>query len=284
MMRLIVFFLGALLSFGLIACKNDNSTDQSTSGKKKKLTLKDTVGHTDLVDVTFQADGITFKSFYSKPLIHDKPKPLVLIIPEWWGINDYIRYRAQKIADMGYIGMGVDLYGDGFNTESPKIASEKATYFHTHGKDAYKRFMAALRYAKTIPGVDTNKIAVMGYCFGGGIAGQLAFAGIPVKGVIIFHGDLPQEVPDTNLLKAPMLVLLGDDDKFVSTKDRETFKHNMDKMGGYFKYISYPGAKHAFTNPKSTEVGKKYKLDLAYNEMADESSWRSLEGFLYLIF
>lgn len=276
------FFLLIFISFN--SCRQDKVAGTDSKIIKKKEIKKDTIGHTDLIDISYTGDGMTFKSFYSKPLKHDTLKPLVLVIPEWWGNNDYIRYRVGMVADLGYIAMGVDMYGDGFVTESPKVAAKRSSYFYSHGKEAYKRFMAALKYGKTIPGVDTTKIAVMGYCFGGAIASEMAFAGAPVKGSISYHGELPQEIPDTNLLKAPMLVICGDDDKFVTTQERETFKHNMDKVGGYYKYVSIPGAKHGFTNPRSTELGKKYNLDIAYNKMADEQTWRELQMFLYLIF
>jgi dienelactone hydrolase len=150
---------------------------------------------------------------------------------------------------------------------------------------AKERFFAALDLLKKQPTVDPDRIAAIGYCFGGGVVLNMARQGVDLKGVASFHGSLPAVQPaEPGMVKAKILVLNGADDKFVTPEQIETFKKEMTDAKVDFKFVNYPGAVHAFTNPEATENGKKFNLPLAYNAKADKESWKELKKFFAEIF
>jgi dienelactone hydrolase len=150
---------------------------------------------------------------------------------------------------------------------------------------AKERFLAALEFLKKQPTVDPANIAAIGYCFGGGVVLNMARQGIDLKGIASFHGSLAVVKPDKPTpIKAAVRVYNGADDKFVPAEAIEALKKEMAEQKVDFKFVNYPGAVHAFTNPESTENGKKFNLPLAYNAAADKASWEDMKGFLKGIF
>lgn len=265
-----------LLVSGAIACKK---TPENTDAKYTKNLQKEIVAE----DLTYSENGKTFKSF----LAFDKSKPgklpVVFIIPEWWGMNDYVKNRAKQLADSGYMAIAVDMYGEGKMVDNPEDAGKLAKPFYGNADLAKQSFEAALKQIGKNEKADTGKIAAIGYCFGGAMALNMARINEPLKGVISFHGNLMTGVkPTTN--KIPVLVLNGEDDTFVSKDEITSFKKQMDSAGVKYEFINYPGAIHSFTNPDATAVGKKYKLKVAYNEAADKASWKEMITFFNKIF
>jgi dienelactone hydrolase len=100
-----------------------------------------------------------------------------------------------------------------------------------------------------------------------------------VKGVVSFHGGLKGVTPDKDLLKAKILVCQGGSDNYSPEIDQKLFKHQLDSIGATYSFISYPGAKHAYSNPAATELGKKFNLDIEYNKAADVNSWNDMKKF-----
>ncbi|AQX85508.1 dienelactone hydrolase family protein [Elizabethkingia bruuniana] len=265
-----------LLLSGTIACKK---TPENTDAKYTKNLQKEIVAE----DLTYSENGKTFKSF----LAFDKSKagklPVVFIIPEWWGMNDYVKNRAKQLADLGYIAIAVDMYGDGKVIGNPDDAGKLAKPFYGNADLAKQSFEAALKQIEKNEKADTGKMAAIGYCFGGAMALNMARINEPLKGVISFHGNLMTGVkPTTNSI--PVLVLNGEDDTFVSKDEIASFKKQMDSAGVKYEFVNYPGAIHSFTNPDATAVGKKYKLKVAYNEAADKASWKEMITFFNKIF
>jgi dienelactone hydrolase len=211
-------------------------------------------------------------------------RPAVLVVHEWWGLNDYIKRRARMLAEMGYIAMAVDMYGNGRMGNDPGAAQALAAPFYMHPDMAKKHFDAALEELKKNPNVDQSKIAGIGYCFGGGVLLNLARIGEPLNGVVSFHGTLIGTPPDKNLTKAEILVCHGEADSFVPKADVDKFKKQMDSIGKSYTFKSYPGATHAFTNPDATETGKKFKMPIEYNAAADTASWNDMKEFFGKIF
>jgi dienelactone hydrolase len=147
------------------------------------------------------------------------------------------------------------------------------------------RFTAAMDFLKGQPTVDPAKIAAIGYCFGGGIVLNMARQGVDLAGVASFHGNLTAVKPaQPGAVTARILVLHGADDKFITGAQIEAFKNEMKAAGADYKFISYPGAVHSFTNPEADELGKKYNIPIAYNRDADKKSWEELKKFLHNIF
>lgn len=241
---------------------------------QSKITLKET---------TYSNDGKTFKTFVAFDAGKKGKLPVVMIVPEWWGVNDYAQYRAQKIAELGYFAMVVDMYGDGKAVETPQEAQQLAQPFYKNTALAKQHFDAALAHLDEFKNADANKVAAIGYCFGGAMVLNMARQNENLKGVASFHGNLMTGVkPNNNKVK--ILVLNGAADNYVPEQEIEEFKKEMADNKTDYTFFNYPNAVHAFSNPKATEVGQKYKMNVAYNKEADEQSWKELKVFLKKIF
>jgi dienelactone hydrolase len=212
-------------------------------------------------------------------------RPGVLVVPEWWGLNDYAKRRARMLAGLGYVALGVDMYGDGNVATTPDEAGKLSSGVMKNFDMGRARFMAAMDFLKQQPAVDASRIAAIGYCFGGGVVLNMARQGVDLRGVASFHGSLNAVKPaQPGAVKAKILVLHGGADKFITPEQIEAFKQEMKSAGGDFRFISYPGATHSFTNPEATELGKKFNMPVAYNAEADRQSWDELREFLKNIF
>jgi dienelactone hydrolase len=211
-------------------------------------------------------------------------RPAVLVVHEWWGLNDYPKMRAQELAKLGYIAMAVDIYGQGKRAENPGDAGKLAEPFYKDPQLAKSRFDAAVRKLMEYEQVDTAKMAGIGYCFGGGLLLNIARLGEDLNGVVSFHGSLLGTPAKKELLKTKILVCHGAADSFVPEADVAQFKKQMDSIGADYKFIAYPNAVHAFTNPNATAVGEKYNIPIRYDSAADRASWQDMKNFFAEIF
>lgn len=260
--------------------------NEKANEAKKTSTEKDTMKTQTIKteNVNYTGDGVTMMGYVAYNEDTTVAKPVVLILPEWWGISDYTRGRAKQLAELGYLAFAVDMYGEGKTAETPEDAGKLATPFYTSATLGKARFDAAMKKIKIYKFADTNRIAAIGYCFGGAMVLNIARAGEPLKGVVSFHGNLVGNTLDKNVLKADVLVCHGDDDKFVLPTEVATFKKQMDSVGANYTFKNYAGATHAFTNPAATEKGKKYNLPIAYNAAADTASFNEMKIFFEKIF
>ena len=236
-------------------------------------------------EVTYSGDGVTLKGYLSYNDAIKEKRPGVLVIHEWWGNNDYSRKRADMLAELGYVAFAVDMYGDGKVVDTPAEAEKLSGEAMKNMNGMKSRFLAALALLKKNKAVDPTRIAAIGYCFGGGVALNMACAGADLQGVVSFHGSLAavtQAIPGT--VKAKILVCNGAADMFNPDAVVKNFKAEMDSSKAHYKFINYDSASHAFTNPASTAIGKKYNIPIAYNEKADKKSWADMEEFLRMIF
>jgi len=212
-------------------------------------------------------------------------RPGVLVVHEWWGQNAYARKRAEMLAGLGYTALALDMYGEGKTATHPENAAKFSSAVRKNMELATKRFKAALNVLKSQPTVDPEKIAAIGYCFGGAIVLEMAREGLDLDGVASFHGTLGTTHPaQPGKVKARIRVFTGADDPFVPDKDIKAFKQEMDAAGADYRIITYPGAKHSFTNPDADKFGKEFDLPLAYNKEADEQSWQAMQEFFKEIF
>jgi dienelactone hydrolase len=208
-------------------------------------------------------------------------RPGVLIVHEWWGLNEYARKRARMLAELGYSVLAVDMFGEGKQAMHPDDAGKFSSELMKNFDDAKARFVAAMDFLKQQPTTDPTRIAAIGYCFGGGVVLNMAREGMDLRGVASFHGSLKGVRPaQSGSVKAKVLVLHGADDKFIPSDQIEAFKQEMTAAGADFRFISYPGALHSFSNPEATELGKKFNMPIAYNAQADKESWNEMKGFL----
>ena len=233
----------------------------------------------------YNAEGVVMKGYLAYDENIQGRRPGVLVVPEWWGLNDYVRMRTRMLAELGYTAMAVDMYGEGKVVMTPDEAGKLSSEAMRNFDVAKARFMAAMDFLKHQPTVDPTRIAAIGYCFGGGVVLNMARQGMDLKGVASFHGGLAAVKPaQPGSVKAKVLVLHGGADKFVTPEQVEAFKQEMKSAGADFKFVSYPGATHSFTNPEATELGKKFSMPIAYNAKADEESWNEMKEFLSKIF
>jgi len=235
--------------------------------------------------VDYSAQGVVMKGYLAYDESITGKRPGVLVVHEWWGLNDYARKRARMLAELGYTALAVDMYGDGKQAMHPDDAKAFSSELMKNFDVGKARFVAAMEFLKQQASVDPSRIAAIGYCMGGGVVLHMARQGVELKGVASFHGSLTAVKPaQSGVIKAKILVLNGGADKFITPEQIEAFKQEMKAAGADFQFISYPGALHSFTNPEATELGKKFDMPVAYNAKADKESWDEMKNFLSTIF
>lgn len=227
--------------------------------------------------VDYRAGETQLKGFLVWDDARGAKQPGVLVVHEWWGLNEYARKRAHMLAELGYAALAVDMYGDGRNTEHPEEASAFMKSVVEHAGVARQRFLAAKEFLQKQPMVDAGSIAAIGYCFGGSTVLDMARQGVELKAVTSFHGNLVTTTPASKgAVKARILVLNGADDNFITRESIAAFEKEMSGAGARYRFVNYPGAKHGFTNPEADRLGKTYNLPLAYNADADRESWQAM--------
>ncbi len=234
--------------------------------------------------VSYNSDGLTLKGFVAYDENIKGKRPVILVVHEWWGLNDYSKMRARQLAALGYLAMAVDMFGDGRTAANPKEAQAFTIPYYKDLQLVKSRLDAAINKIKENPLADTRKIAAIGYCFGGFVVLNAAKLGSDLKGVVSFHGGLVGAPADKKLLKAKILVCHGGADKFVTGEDVSVFKREMDSIHADYQFKTYANATHAFTNPDATKIGKEFNLPIEYNAKADVDSWNDMKAFLTKLF
>ena len=212
-------------------------------------------------------------------------RPGVLIVHEWWGHNKHARDKAKMLAKEGYVAFAVDMYGDRKNAAHPDDAGKFSSAVAGNMPLAKARFEAAIDKLKAQANVESDKLAAMGYCFGGGVVLNMARMGVELKGVSSFHGSIATKKPaKKGDIKTRIRVFNGAADPFVKAEQITALKEEMKNAGVDFEFVNYPGAKHSFTNPDANVAGKKFSLPLEYNAAADKDSWQKNLKFFKEIF
>ncbi len=231
-------------------------------------------------EVTYRYDGIEMKGAAAWDAGVEGVRPAVLVVHEWWGCNDYARHRAAMLAELGYLGFAVDLYGGGRNAANPEEAGELMNELLGDRATLRGRFHAALEAARGLDQVDPDKAAAIGYCMGGGVVLHMARTGADLAAVASFHGALPlavaQEGEDAEVT-ARMAVYHGEADEFITPDDVAAFLEEVEKARADCLFVLMPGATHGFTNPEASVRGEKYGLPLRYDQRADRSSWDHMQ-------
>ena len=210
-------------------------------------------------------------------------RPGVLVIHEWTGINSYIKERTEQLASLGYVAFAADIYGKGVRPATPELAGKEAAKYR--GKDRTlirARAAAGLEVLAGNPLVDTDRLAVIGYCFGGTAALELARSGAKLQGTVSFHGGLDTPNPaDALNIRGKVLALHGADDPHVPPDQVAAFQQEMRLAKVDWEMNYYGGAVHSFTNPDS---GNDPSKGVAYNAAADRRSWEAMKQFFAEIF
>lgn len=232
-------------------------------------------------NLQYQIDGQNYQGYIAKDDSLRGPLPAVIVVHEWWGHNAYARQRANMLAAQGYVAMALDMYGAGKLASHPEDAKSFMMAVMEEQGAVQERFLAAKELLADRPDVKADRIAAIGYCFGGGVALNMARAGVDLAGIVSFHGSLnPQEDTQPGDIVTPIMVFNGESDPFVPADAVAAFKQEMQQAKADMVYVGYAKAKHSFTSPTATATGEKFGLPLEYNQAADEDSWRQASSFL----
>ncbi len=286
MKKTFVAVTGALLMTACASSKSGESGGSSQPAGEKKDAMSSSAMKIETEEVEYDVNGVKLKGFFAWDASKEGPRPGVLVVHEWWGHNDYARKRAKMLAELGYTGFALDMYGDGKKAEHPEDAKKFMMEVMGNAEAMQARFRAAQDLLTQHETTDPNQTAAIGYCFGGAVVLNMARAGASLEGVAAFHpgaltGPMKAKAGD---VKGKVLVLNGAADPFVPPEQVTAFEEEMKAAGVSYELINYEGAKHAFTNPGATEKGEKFGLPLAYDKDADMKSWAKLESFLATIF
>lgn len=228
--------------------------------------------------VEYEHDGVALRGFVAYDDAQDGRRPGVLVVHEWWGQNGYVKARAKQLAELGYVAFAADMYGESRITDDPQQAGEWAGALYADRKLLRGRALAGLEAMKELEQVDPEKVAAMGYCFGGTVALELARGGADIDAAISFHGGLKTDLPAREgEVKAKVLVLHGAADPMVPPEEVRAFQEEMHVAKADWVLIAYADAVHSFT---SKEADARNMPGAKYNARADERSWRAMKDFL----
>lgn len=233
-------------------------------------------------DINYQDGDTNLKGTLAYDDSVDTKRPGILLFPEWWGNNDYIKRRAHELAEQGYIAFVADMYGADKVTTKAKEAQEWSRPFYENRTMMRRRARTGLDVLKQQDNVDKTNIAAIGFCMGGTVAIELARSGLNLKGVAAFHSGL--QFPDKitkGKVKAKILVMNGGADPMVPFEERQKFIEEMQTNDVDLQFIQYGGALHAFTNPSANKFHIK---GVAYNAKAEKRSLDALHAFFAEIF
>ncbi len=267
------FFISAscLLALFLASCAGKDKKDEQEMKVREE-------------NVTYTGDSVTMHGYVAYDESREGARPAVIVVPEWWGLNDHARDRARRLAEMGYIAMAIDLYGEGKTADNPDSAKKLAIPFYMDPEMTRRRFVAAVDKLKTYSQTDGSRLAAIGFCFGGTQVLNMARMGEDLKAVVSFHGGLLGVPADKSLLKADVLICHGAADPMVPQEEVDQFRNEMDSAGLRYTFKAYEGATHAFTNPNATAMGEKFNMPISYNAAADSASWNDMQTFFRTIF
>jgi len=234
--------------------------------------------------VEYTHNGQTLKGYLAMPggVTTAVLKPGILVVPEWWGLNEFAKTQAENLARQGYIAFAVDVYGEGKVTQDPKQAGEWAGKFYGDRELFRARLMAGLKVLKDLPQTDDGRLAAIGFCFGGTAVCELALAGAPIDAAVSFHGNpRPPMDGDLDRLDAVIAIHHGDADGFVPDDKLEAFLNPLREAEKEFILVRYANAVHSFTNPASDERGMD---GVKYDPLAAKLAFASMHELFRAVF
>ncbi|MHB0775755.1 dienelactone hydrolase family protein [Halomonas sp. WWR20] len=224
---------------------------------------------------SYGTGGQSFQGYLAHNANDSEPRPAVLIVHEWWGLNDYAKRRADQLAALGFVALAVDMYGEGKTAQHPGEAKEFSRQVMQDWPAARARLEAAMAALRQYPAVRDDRMAAIGYCFGGGVVMNMALAGMPLQAAISFHGSPVQAVSTPQPFSGVVQIHNGAADPLVDAEALTSMVEMLEAQGTEVKVIQYPEATHAFTNPNADALAAEYDLPLGYNAAADAASWQA---------
>ncbi len=229
----------------------------------------------------YKSGDVVCESFLAYEDSSDIKRPGVLVVPNWMGLRDFTKEKCKQLANLGYVALGVDVYGKGIRPQNTEEASKLASAYRDDYKLFRKRMIDALNALNSIDIVKEDYVGAIGYCFGGTAVLELARENTDIKGVVSFHGGLATLDPNRNPIRAKILACHGIDDPFVPLSQVEAFIKEMNERHADYQIIMYADAVHSFTEPVA---GSDKSKGTAYNELADKRSWNHMLLFFQEIF
>ena len=223
----------------------------------------------------YATGGKTYQGYLARNAADSEPRPAVLIVHEWWGLNDYVKQRADQLAALGFVALAVDMYGNGQTASRPDRVREFSSQVMQDWPTARASLEAAMAKLRENPAVDGEHIAAIGYGFGGGVVMNMALAGMPIDAAISFYGSPTQAVDQPQPFDGIVQLYNGAEDPLVKRDALKIMAAKLKGQGATVKVVNYPYAKHAFTNPDATQLGQQNGLPLAYNAAAHAASWQA---------
>lgn len=273
-MRFVACLSAVLMLVGLTGCAHKRApTVVAPTGSLPDRAAEEPI-QIETEEVTYSSGSTSLKGFIAYPTNRPGKHPGVLVVHEWWGLNDYVRSRARQLAELGYVALAADMFGDGKTAEHPKDAEKFMMDLIGNKPEGERRFAAGMALLKANPHTDAEKIAVIGYCMGGAVALHMLRMGQDLPLVATFHGNLATQTPaQPGAFKGKLLVFTGGSDPLVPAEQVAALREEMDAAGVNYEVVEYSNAKHGFTNPGASELGAKFNVPFAYDEAADKDSW-----------
>ena len=206
--------------------------------------------------------------------------PLVLVAHTWKGRSEFEDQKVVALNNLGYAALSIDIFGGGINGSSVEENQALIEPFVKNRQLFRERLISAVEFGKTIEGIDASKIALIGFCFGGLAAIELARSGYQLSGCVSFHGLLNQSDEPFQKVNTKLLILHGDKDPMVSADQILALQDEMTKSEADWQFISYGNTYHAFTNPAANDI----EMGTVYNHDSDMRSWTAMSNFLEEVF
>jgi dienelactone hydrolase len=263
-----------VLAIALTACKSETKEEKQNEDEVEIIQENsiEVIGK----EISYESDSTVMKGYIAHNSELEGKRPGIIVVHEWWGHDDFARKKADELAEMGYVALAVDMYGQGKQAKHPEEAMEFSSSVMKNFDTAKQRFMAAMETLKADKNVDPEKISAIGFCFGGSVALSMANTGVNLDAVAVFHSGLGLPVMPNEDLKAKLLIQNGAEDMMITDEQEKAFKDQLDAVNADYEYIAYEGVKHSFTNKDADSLAKKYDLPLAYDKEASEKSWEKM--------
>lgn len=235
-------------------------------------------------EVSYSAGDLTMNGYIAYDDNMEGERPGILVVHEWWGHDEHARNSAEKLAELGYVALAVDMYGNGRTADHPEDAMQFSGEVMGNFENASERFTAAMETLRNHSMVNGEQIGAIGYCFGGSVILAMAHSGADLDGIVAFHAGLQLPVTPEEEIDTEILILNGADDPMVSEEDIENLTSAYDELDISYEFVNYEGATHAYTNPAADSLGQEFDLPLAYNADVDEQSWERMKQFFDELF